>query len=194
LQQAIDFYALSARDENTAEVGFLDMGACIMTLSDNSGERMWGRPWLLIAALPLPRQFWPDKPPVNDYLRELSTVERPMYTMGMTPLLFGDAYLNFGPAGVVFWPLIVAYLMGRVHRSAIMHPHLSPARLFYLTLLATSLQLYRDCLAQAILFPTTTFLPLIVVASLQVLINKLRLKSRAAATRVLRPALSGGAA
>jgi hypothetical protein len=174
LQTGSDFYSVSFRDEKTAEVAFLDMGACVMTLSDDYGSRLWGEPWVSIATLPIPHQLWLDKPPINDYLRRLSTTQRPMYTMGMTPLLFGDAYLNFGTIGVILWPLIVGYALGRIHKNAMLHSHFSPSRLVYLTLLATSLQLYRDCLVQAVLFPLTSYLPLMVVACVQWLANLLR--------------------
>src|SRR5215467_13043536 len=97
-----------------------------------------------------------------------------MYVMGMTPLLFGDAYLNFGTCGVVLWPFFVGYLLGRLYRSSLSRPHLSPARLVYLVLLATSLQLYRDCLVQAALFRLTAYLPLLIVACGQSVANRLR--------------------
>jgi hypothetical protein len=162
MQEAIDVYTAGANDERHAEVDFLDMAACVMTLSDQYGERLWGRPWLLILAAPIPRQFWPDKPPLNEYLYLLQTNERPMFQMGMTPLIFGDAYLNFGIIGVMLWPLIVGYVMGRLYQKAILTSHLTGRRLMYLVLLACSLQLYRDCLVQALLFPLTDYLPLLV--------------------------------
>jgi hypothetical protein len=174
VQKAIDVYGAGARDERAAEVGFLDMAACVITLSDERGERFWGKPWLMIFSAPIPRQIWLDKPPLNEYLYTLQTSERPMATMGMTPLIFGDAYLNFGIIGVAFWPLIVGYFMGRLYHKAMLRGHLTAHRLVYLVLLATSLQLYRDCLAQAILFPTTAYLPLLMVALVNVIYGRRR--------------------
>jgi hypothetical protein len=164
VDKAIGVYETGARDERAAEVAFLDMAACVMTLSDEYGGRFWARPWLMILEAPIPRQVWPDKPPLNEYLYTLQTAERPMATMGMTPLIFGDAYLNFGIVGVVLWPLIVGYFMGSLFHKAMLRGHFTAHRLVYLVLLTTSLQLYRDCLAQAVLFPTTDYLPLLMVA------------------------------
>jgi hypothetical protein len=181
--KAVSVFGASARDERRAEVDFLDMAACVMTLSDQYGERFWGKPWLMIFEAPIPRQLWPEKPALNEYLYTLQTAERPMAKMGMTPLIFGDAYLNFGVIGVALWPLIVGYFLGRLYHKAMLSGHFTAHRLLYLVLLAISLQLFRDCLTQAILFPTTDYLPLITLALLSMVYSRRRNLARCFAAR-----------
>ena len=111
-----------------------------MAASDETGKRFYGSTILPLLYLPIPRYMWPDKPRTNEYAFELSSSLRPVTQVGMTPLLAGESYVNFGWMGCAFIPFL--YMLGmqmafqRVRNLGIT----SAARLVYVVFLVTMIQ------------------------------------------------------
>src|SRR5262249_24340239 len=111
---------------------FLDQFACAMTLIDEHSGFYYGSTYLSLLALPVPRQWWPNKPSVADYIKEISSPARPMYEMGMIVTYLGESYANWGYFGIVLVPYLTAYWLARAYFRAYRSHYLSVARLVYL--------------------------------------------------------------
>lgn len=149
-------------DKQDGDTQFLDMAASAITLTDNAGKRAFGLPWLQIFTLPIPRQWWPEKPRVNEFMWSIETQDRPMGTMGMVPMLVGDGFMNFGTIGCFIVPFMVGIASIRFYGFAMARPHGSMERFLYLLFLAISIQVYRDGVFSALLFMIVVPYPLIV--------------------------------
>lgn len=157
---------------------FLDMAASAITLADNAGERALGRPWLQIFTLPIPRQWWPEKPRVNEFMWSIQTRDRPMGTMGMVPMLVGDAFLNFGTIGCFVVPFLVGLFTTQFYAAAMARPHASIERFAYLLFLAASIQTYRDGLFSALLFTIVVPYPLLLYLTVQLHVRRLKYRRK----------------
>src|SRR5947207_4636854 len=94
---------------------FLNQFAFALTLIDNAGHFYYGATYLPLLTMPIPKQWWPEKPGLADYLGDISTPWRPMKEMGMVVTFWGEAYANFGYFGVVLIPWLLAYGLGRFY-------------------------------------------------------------------------------
>lgn len=160
-------------DSGGGDTQFLDMAASYMTLADQQQRFSYGRQWLTVLSLPIPRQLWPDKPRLTAYLWELGTPERPMHFIGLTTTLFGDGYLAFGWVGVVLIPGVVAYGYGRMYFWAIRHRHDSLPRFIYVVMLAFFIQVCRDGVLSVITFPLTAAFPFLAVVAAHTLLTQI---------------------
>src|SRR5438105_312880 len=97
---------------------FLDQFACSLSLMDDADRLYYGSTYLALVTLPIPHQWWPEKPGLADYLKDISKPWRPMGELGMITTFLGESYVNFGYVGVVLIPLLFAYLLGRLHFRA----------------------------------------------------------------------------
>jgi hypothetical protein len=108
----------------------------------------------------VPRQFWPQKPGLADFEKEISTRERPMAEDGMVVTMLGEFYLNFSYAGVVILSFAVAYATGRWFQAAYRRGYFTLARFMYLLLACNFLQIYRDGLISLFVFLVINMMPL----------------------------------
>jgi oligosaccharide repeat unit polymerase len=145
---------------------FLDMFASVMWLSDQSGHRFYGTIYYPLLAMPIPRQIWPDKPFLNWYWTEINNPARPMRDAGMIATLPGEAYVNFGVAGVVLVPFVAAYFLGLIYFKALRRSYFSVYRFVYVILACSLTQIYRDGLMSAAVFPLVNMMPLTAMAAL----------------------------
>ena len=155
---AVEYYQ-EAFETSTGDTNFLDQAASVMTLVDRRGDFYYGSAWAPYLVSPIPRQWWPDKPRLNEYLWEISTVDRPMSDIGMIPTLVGDSYVNFGYIGVVIVPFIVAFIYGAAHFHALRRHHFSLARLAYIVFASILIQVYRDGVMAIFLFTFVNSMP-----------------------------------
>jgi oligosaccharide repeat unit polymerase len=67
-----------------------------------------GKSYLTLLAAPVPRQWWSDKPMIGlgPYI---GSEVYGMKASGVPPGMFGEAYLNFGLAGIFFVPFIYGF-------------------------------------------------------------------------------------
>jgi oligosaccharide repeat unit polymerase len=145
---------------------FLDMFAATMWLVDGYGHYFYGTTIYPLLFLPIPRQLWPEKPSISQYLYEIRDPLRPIYWAGMGGTMLGEAYANFGPFGVVIVPCIIGYCLGRFYFSAMRRPYYSVCRFMYVTVGCCLVQVFRDGLQSAVVFPLVDMMPLVAIALL----------------------------
>jgi hypothetical protein len=139
---------------------FLDQAAVVMTLVDQHGSYFYGSTFAPILVMPVPKPWWPDKPAVNQYVRDISTPTRPIGTVGMVASIVGEGYANFGWMGVVLYPLLAAYGYGKFYFSAMRRPHNSVLRFGYLFAASMLIQVFRDGLTSVVLFTFVAAMPM----------------------------------
>ena len=172
LVEIIDTSKSAVNDALQVEAGdqkFLDMFACGLTLIDDGGHFYYGRTYLPLITLPIPRQWWPDKPSLADYVRDISRPGRPMAEMGMIVTYLGESYANFGFLGVLLIPYLLAHWLARVYFRAYRSNYLSVARLAYLLIACNLLQVYRDGLVSIIIFTWVNMMPLMILIGLHII-------------------------
>lgn len=145
---------------------FLDLFACALTLTDENGKFYYGSTYANLITLPIPRQWWPDKPSLADYLRDISRPWRPMAEMGMIVTYLGESYINFGVFGLVLVPYLLAYWLARGYFRAYKSNYFSVARFFYLLIACNLIQVYRDGLVSIVVFTSVNMMPLMLIVLL----------------------------
>ena len=145
---------------------FLDLFACSMTLVDENGKFYHGTTYLNLIILPIPRQWWPDKPTLGDYINDISRPWRPMFDMGMIVTFLGESYANFGFLGIIFVPYLAAYWLARVYFRAHRSNYFSVARFVYLLIACNLIQIYRDGLVAIVVFTCVNMMPLMLIVLL----------------------------
>jgi len=145
---------------------FLDMFASVVWLVDESGKHFYGTMYYPLLAMPIPRQIWPEKPPLNWYWSEINNPARPMREAGMIATLPGESYANFGLSGVLLVPFVAAYCLGVMYFSAMRRSYFSVYRFINVILACSLVQIYRDGLISAVVFPVVNMMPLTAVAVL----------------------------
>jgi hypothetical protein len=158
---------------------FLDQLACALTLMDHSGKRYYGTTYLALVTLPIPRQWWPDKPGLADYLIDISIPSRPMSEMGMIVTFLGESYVNFGFLGIVFVPALLAYFLARAYFRAYRSNYFSVIRLTYLLVACNLIQVYRDGLISIVVFTWVNMMPLMLIVALHYILPAKEQKKKA---------------
>jgi hypothetical protein len=153
-------YFEGAVDNGSGDTQFLDEQATYMAAADETGRRFYGATVLPLLTLPIPRFAWPDKPRLNEYAVELTSASRPILMVGMTPMLAGEAYLNFGWIGCAAIPFIYLYAMQQAYLR-VREDGISARRWVYLLFLVSMTQVFRDGLAALILFPLLNYMPMV---------------------------------
>lgn len=157
---------------------FEDEYASALTLIDENGKYYYGTVYAPLVTLPIPRQWWPDKPSTADYLNDFSRPWRPMHEMGMIVTFLGEAYANFGYLGIVLVPGLLAYFLGLAYFAAYRRPYSSLARFAYLLVAANLIQVWRDGLQSLVLFTLVNMMPLMILIALHYLLPPERFHGR----------------
>lgn len=144
--------------------GFLDQYAGALTLIDENERKFWGAPYVAILTLPVPRAWWAGKPGLADHIKEISTSRRDYASEGRIITYLGEAYLNFGHAGLFIVPCLIGYLLTAYCLYATSGPFARFARYIYLVLFMAFIQMFRDGLASLVLFTAVHNLPMLFVA------------------------------
>lgn len=147
----------------------LDQFASALTLTDQRGKLFWGRTYSGLFTVIVPRQWWPEKPGLADFEKEISTPERPMADDGMVVTMLGEFYANFSYPGVVLLAFAVAYATGKWFRIAYQREYFSLARFTYLLLACNLLQIFRDGLISLFVFLAINMMPLAVIVLIHLL-------------------------
>jgi hypothetical protein len=147
---------------------FLDELACSLSLLDLRDEWYWGKNYLALLTLPIPRQWWPDKPMLYQNIRDISIPSRPMAENGMTSTYVGEAYANLGFWGVILLPWLLAAALTVYRRRAYQAGYGTVMRLSYVLLSANLIQVYRDGFASLFIFTFVNMLPLMLIVFLHV--------------------------
>jgi hypothetical protein len=155
-----------AGEGQAADQQFLDQFAASLSLVDDTGTFFYGKPFLSVLTLPIPREWWPNKPGLADHIAEMSTPARPMGETGMILTYIGDAYANFGYAGAVVFPFVLGYWLCRVYVSSYQRPYLSLLRFCYLMVACNLIQVFRDGIISIVIFTAVQMMPLVVIVLL----------------------------
>jgi hypothetical protein len=161
IASAQDYFRDAVSGNSSGDVQFFDMEATYMAASDETGQRFYGSTILPLLYLPIPRYLWPDKPRVNEYAFQLSSPLRPMTQVGMTPLLSGESYLNFGWTGCAVIPFLYILGMQTAFHWVRDHGSASIGRLIYTIFLLSMIPVFRDGLASLVIFPIVWYLPIV---------------------------------
>ena len=152
-----------------ADQAVLDELAVTVSGAQETGATLWGRPYLNVLVLPVPKQWWPGKPGLADYLNTISQPRRPLAQIGGVTTLPGDLYLNFRIPGLVLCMFLLARLSGRLCYAAYRYPYLSLNRFCYLLLAVNFIQIFRDGLISVPVFLLVNMMPLMAIALLHLL-------------------------
>jgi len=144
----------------------LDEFACTISLVDDSNRYYYGSLYYPMLTLPIPRQWWPDKPVINGYQYELSNPSRPMAQSGMVPTLHGESYANVGVFGIIIISVTAAYWLGKIYFAAIRRSYFSIYRFTYIMVACNLIQVFRDGLISLVMFTLVNMMPLVAIAVL----------------------------
>ena len=147
----------------------LDQFASSLTLIDRSGKLYYGSTYLALLTSPVPRQWWPEKPGLADYMKDFSSPSRPMGEMGMITTFIGELYLNFGYVGVVIMSFLTAYWLARIYFRAYRAGYYSVLRFGYLLIACNLIQVYRDGLMSLFVFTVVNMMPLSAIVFLHMI-------------------------
>ena len=143
---------------------FLDMVSSTMTLVDIHQSYFYGSTLAPLVVGLYPRQLWPEKPQFNQYQHELDIPSRAMAKLNMTAGLVGESYANFGYLGAILIPFGVSVALSVAYKRIEGTSLLTPGCMLYVLFTSTYMQLYRDGLVAAILFPFVHCAPMGVAA------------------------------
>jgi len=163
------FVTRDAYEEAVSNEQFLDQYAGALSLVDDADRTYWGRTYLAVFTLPLPRVFWPDKPGLADHQHEVSTPVRPYNVEGRIITYIGEAYFNFRQVGVVLIPLLLSYFLTLWALRATSGPMARFDRYLYCVFFMVFLQLYRDGLLSLVVFTICHNLPMVFAWTLHVI-------------------------
>jgi hypothetical protein len=107
--------------------------------------------------------MWAGKPSTADYIHDFSRPWRPMGQDGMITTILGEAYANFGYAGIFLVPPLVGYVLAMLYFRTQRAPYLSVGRMGYTLLACNLIQVYRDGLVSIVVFTLVNMLPLMVL-------------------------------
>lgn len=151
------------------DTALLDQMAAAVSQADERGTYLYGRSYLSMLTLVVPRSIWAEKPGLGDHIVELSTRPRPIGEMGAVIFLFGESYLNFGVAGVAIIPGILVFALARLSRAAYSGGRLSRIRLLYYLAVVCIVQVWRDGISSFVTFGIIAFLPALVAVAMPAL-------------------------
>ena len=144
----------------------MDEFASTVSLVDDSHEYYYGSLYYPLLTLPVPKQWWPDKPALNQYQHEISNPSRPMARAGMVATLHGESYANMGFVGIILISYIVAYYLARFYFVAQRQSYYSICRFTYIMVACNLIQVFRDGLISLVVFTLVNMAPLVLIAVL----------------------------
>jgi hypothetical protein len=148
----------------------LDEFASTVSLVDNSDRYYYGTLYYPLLTLPVPRQWWPNKPPLNLYQHELSSPSRPMALAGMVATLHGESYANLGVLGIIIISYVSAYYLGWFYFAALRKSYFSVYRFTYVMVACNLIQVFRDGLISLVMFTLVNMMPLVAITVLSYLL------------------------
>ena len=144
----------------------LDQLAGALTLLDADKRVYWGETYLYFLVMPIPREWWREKPAINQHVVNFSTPRRPFSSDGRIITLCGESYANFHLAGVILVPLILGFWLTRWCVRANTGPLLKLSRYVYLVMMVTFLQVYRDGFSSFAMFGLFQNVPMLMLVFL----------------------------
>ena len=147
--------------EVAATEDFLDQFAGGLSLIDGNDHKFMGSTYLAILTLPVPRAMWANKPGLADHLQQISTSGRRYDVEGRILTYLGEAYANFGYAGLILIPALLGYLLTAACVRATTGPMLRLGRYLYLVFFMALIQTFRDGLLSILVFTFVHNMPML---------------------------------
>jgi hypothetical protein len=147
----------------------LDEFASSLTLADQYGKSYWGGTYVGLLTVAIPRQWWPEKPGLADFEKDISTASRAMAANGMVVTIVGEFYLNFSYVGVVVLCFVIVYVSGTCFHAAYRCGYFTLPRFTYLLIACNLIQVFRDGLISLFVFPIINMMPLAAMVVLHLL-------------------------
>lgn len=147
--------------ETLATEDFLDQFAGGLSLIDGNDRHFMGSTYLAIITLPIPRAWWPNKPGLADHLQEISTSGRRYDVEGRIITYLGEAYANFGYAGLILTPAFLGYFLTVACLRTTTGPMLRLGRYLYLVFFMALIQTFRDGLLSIFVFTVVHNMPML---------------------------------
>ena len=155
----------------------LDQFASALTLADQHGKLFLGKTYAGILTVAMPREWWPGKPGLADFEKEISSPGRPIAADGMVVTMLGEFYVNFWYPGVILFSFIVAYASGSAFHAAYRRSYFTLARFAYLLVACNLIQVYRDGLISLFVFVVINMMPLTAIVLLHFLFRSHSVRS-----------------
>lgn len=149
---------------------FLDMVAAALSQVDEHGGYYYGATHVGLLTLAIPRQWWPNKPGLADWQKDLQTASRPTGAIGAIVTVLGEGYANFGYPGAFGYSILLACLMHRMSVWLTRAPYHSLATFWSLCVYAILIQVFRDGLTSFVAYQVYLFLPLTMITLLHLLL------------------------
>jgi hypothetical protein len=153
-----------ATNGNSDDQMVMDEFASTISLVDDSHHYYYGTLYYPLLTLPIPKQWWPDKPALNQYQHEISNPSRPMSRAGMVATLHGESYANMGVLGIIITSYLCAYCLSRFYFTAMRKHYYSVYRFTYLMIACNLVQVFRDGLISLVVFTLVNMSPLVLIA------------------------------
>jgi hypothetical protein len=162
-QLVVSFTESKAYDEVSAGEEFFDQFAGALTMADEANKRFYGSTYLAIITLPVPRAMWENKPGLADHMNEISTGRRQYNVEGRILTYLGEAYLNFGYAGLILLPALLGTMLTTWCLRATSGPLQRFDRYLYVVFFMAFIQLFRDGVLSLLVFTVVHNIPMAVV-------------------------------
>ncbi|MBK8985798.1 MAG: oligosaccharide repeat unit polymerase [Chloroflexi bacterium] len=153
---------------------FMDQMAVALSQIDERGQLYYGRTYLNLLLLPIPRALWPEKPGLADWQKEIQTARRPTGDMGAIVTALGEAYANFGYAGILLYSVFIGWLLNTLYNNMFQAPYYSVVNFWSLCVYALLIQVFRDGLVSFFTFQVTTLMPLTMITILHLIVLRSR--------------------
>ncbi len=142
---------------------FLDQFAAGLTMTDFAEKKFLGSTYLAIITLPVPRAWWANKPGLADHLVDISTSTRQYNVEGRILTYVGEAYLNYGYAGIFIVPLLLGFGLTTFCLRATTGPMDRLSRYLYLIFFMILVQVFRDGMLSLFVFTIVHNLPMLFI-------------------------------
>ena len=149
----------SLNKEGLTSEQFLDQYAGALSMIDSYGKFYWGSTYLAVLTLPIPRQWWAEKPGLADHTLAISTGSRRYDAEGRIITYIGESYINFRYFGIIFIPLALGFSLTYWCYVATTGPWLRLNRFIYTIGFMAFPLLFRDGLLSLVVFTIVQNLP-----------------------------------
>ena len=157
---------------NSGDQGFLDQYAMTLTEIDKHNKVYYGTTIAPLILLPIPRSMWDEKPALNQWQIDISTINRPFDKMGSIGTIYGEAYANFRVFGVVLIPATLFYFLTIWYRKIKNKNIFDLDKFLYTIIFVCLIQVLRDGLISLFIFPILNNMPLVLIYILHRFVNQ----------------------
>ena len=98
-----------------ANLASIEAVATIIEATPNQMNYLWGRSFLWLLLMPIPRVIWPNKPTTLGIFVKRTLFDRYAIGGGVPPSWIGELYLNFHVAGIIVGSVVFGYISAKIY-------------------------------------------------------------------------------